>query len=57
MGWLDDEPLIPSLEVPEHKPVETGLLDKRGQPIRRHPNKIGFHCPRGNKNASPASHA
>lgn len=40
-------PLLPSLDVPEHNPVETGLLDKRGEPIRRYPNQVGFHRPKG----------
>lgn len=47
MSWEDriGEPLVPNLDVPDHKPVDTGLLDKRGEPIKRQPNPIGFHCP------------
>jgi hypothetical protein len=45
MAW--DDPLIPHIEVPDHKPVKTGILDKRGKPIRRPPNPMGFHTPKG----------
>lgn len=48
-NWWEDEPFRPSLEVPEHKPVDTGIVDKHGQPIKRPPNPIGFHCPKGRK--------
>jgi len=41
--WLDDErPLIPTIDVPEHEAVETGLLDEHGNAIMRAPNPIGF---------------
>jgi hypothetical protein len=43
--WSDPWPLLPSLEVPDHKPVRTGLLDRRGEPIERPPNPMGFHVP------------
>lgn len=42
----DWNPLLPSLDVPEHKPVDTGLVDRRGQPIVRQPPRVGFHIPR-----------
>jgi hypothetical protein len=47
MGWEDDigRPLIPPIDVPEHQPVNTGLVDRRGEPIRRPPNPLGFHRP------------
>lgn len=38
-GW---NPLVPSLEVADLVPVNTGLVDKRGDPIMRAPNPIGF---------------
>jgi hypothetical protein len=41
-----DDPMIPHLEVPDHKPRKTGLLDHRGKPIKRPPNPMGFHCPK-----------
>lgn len=45
MAWEDDigRPMIPYLEVPDHKVRKTGLLDHRGKPIKRPPNPIGFH--------------
>lgn len=38
----EDEPFRPALDVPEHEPVETGLLWEDGEPIMRAPNPIGF---------------
>jgi hypothetical protein len=43
--WMEDVPLIPDIEVPDHRPVKTGLLDSRGRTIRRYPNQMGFHRP------------
>lgn len=40
--WDDPYPLLPDLHVPEHRPVDTGLLDIRGNAIMRAPNLIGF---------------
>jgi hypothetical protein len=40
--WNDDCPLIPSLSVPDHKEVDTGILDPRGKPIFRAPREMGF---------------
>jgi hypothetical protein len=37
-----DDPLLPHIDVPEHKPVHTGLVDLRGDPIMRAPRPIGF---------------
>jgi hypothetical protein len=46
MSYFDDDPpLIPNLDVPDHKPKKTGILDKYGKPIKRPPNPIGFHHP------------
>jgi hypothetical protein len=42
----DWNPMLPALDVPEHKPVDTGLLNKRGQPIMRQPPRVGFHTPK-----------
>jgi hypothetical protein len=42
----DWNPMLPSLDVPEHKPKKTGLVDVRGKPIKRYPRPIGFHIPR-----------
>lgn len=39
-------PMLPNLEVPDHKPKKTGILDIRGKPIKRHPTPMGFHCPK-----------
>jgi hypothetical protein len=48
MNWRDDDPpLIPQLDVPDHEPKKTGLVDKYGKPIRRPPNPMGFHKPSG----------
>lgn len=42
-GWYDDDaPLLPSLNVDEHKPVKTGLLWPNGEPVMRMPRPIGF---------------
>lgn len=43
----DDEdwysrPLIVEPHVPEHRPVDTGLVDARGHTIWRAPNPMGF---------------
>jgi hypothetical protein len=45
-NWDDNVPMLPSLSVPEHEYVDTGLLDHRGDPILRAPNPMGFHHPR-----------
>lgn len=45
-SWDEPAPLLPSLEVPDHTPVKTGVLDKYGKQIERQPNPVGFHCPR-----------
>lgn len=37
-----DPPLIPHLEVSDHEPSFTGLLDANGDEIWRDPNPIGF---------------
>ena len=39
--WYFD-PLLPDLYVPEHQPVNTGLVDVRGAAIMRAPNPVGF---------------
>jgi hypothetical protein len=31
--WDDCYPLLPDIHVPEHRPIDTGLLDKRGDAI------------------------
>lgn len=36
------EPFRPSLDVPEHYAVDTGLIWETGEPIMRMPNPIGF---------------
>jgi hypothetical protein len=42
--WIDeDRPLLPSLDVPDHEAAFTGLVDRRGDPIMRGPNPMGFH--------------
>jgi hypothetical protein len=40
-AWYSD-PLLPSVDVPEHEPSFTGLLDSRGEEIWRAPNPMGF---------------
>ncbi len=41
--WHDnDAPLLPSIEVPEHETIDTGLLDVAGEKIWRAPNPLGF---------------
>lgn len=35
-------PLIIEPYVPDHRPVDTGLVDLNGTPIMRAPNPIGF---------------
>lgn len=37
-----DDPMIPAINVSDHQPVDTGLVDKHGDPIMRAPNPIGF---------------
>lgn len=39
-------PLLLDLTVSDHEPVDTGLVDQRGDPIMRGPETIGFHHPR-----------
>ena len=38
----DDTPLIPNIDVPEHEPSFTGLLDSKGDEIWRAPRPVGF---------------
>lgn len=38
----NDGPLLPEINVPEHKPIDTGFLDAQGNMILRHPRPIGF---------------
>lgn len=45
-AWDDDVPLLPDLDVPDHEPTDTGLINKNGDTIWRGPNEIGFHNPR-----------
>lgn len=40
--WDDDVPLIPHLDVPDHEPTFTGLLDDKGEEIWRAPRPVGF---------------
>ncbi len=40
--WLEDEPLLPNLDVDNRDPVDTRLLDRLGRKIYRLPNPIGF---------------
>jgi len=40
--WMDEHPLLPGLTVNDHEAVETGLVDRRGDPIMRGPNPMGF---------------
>lgn len=40
--WDEAYPLIPDIHVPDHGPVDTGILDKRGDAIMRAPNPMGF---------------
>ena len=40
--WLDENPMLPHLDVPEHEATDTGIVDKRGDPIMRAPRPIGF---------------
>jgi hypothetical protein len=41
--WYDTGPLLPAISAPELKPVDTGLLDRRGRKILRAPEPVGFH--------------
>lgn len=49
--WLYSGPLLPSLHVPDHHPVNTGLVDKNGSPIMRAPHPCGFHIPKPKERA------
>lgn len=40
------DPLLPSLSVSDHQPVNTGLVNHRGDPTTRAPETMGFHRPR-----------
>lgn len=40
--WSNDIPRPSSLDVPDHVPTDTGLLDKHGDTIWRGPNPMGF---------------
>ena len=44
--WIDEDgdamQVVDGVSVPEHHPVDTGLLDVRGDPIMRAPYPIGF---------------
>jgi hypothetical protein len=41
--WSEDrQSFLPDLDVPDHKPRDTGLLDQSGNPIMRGPRPIGF---------------
>lgn len=40
--WSDDIPRPSNLEVCDHEPTDTGLVDVDGYPIMRAPNPIGF---------------
>lgn len=40
-GWVT-YPLLADLHVPDHRPIDTGLIDVRGDAIMRAPNPIGF---------------
>jgi hypothetical protein len=44
--WGDAEPQRLSISVSDHQPVDTGLVDQRGDPIMRAPEPVGFHHPR-----------
>lgn len=35
-------PLLPSVCAPDFEATDTGLIDKRGDPIMRAPNPVGF---------------
>jgi hypothetical protein len=35
-------PLLPNLDVPDHTPIKTGVLDRFGKPIERQPRPIGW---------------
>ncbi len=47
-GWVEDETFspdpahVPSISVPEHEAVHTGLLWPDGSPVLRALNPIGF---------------
>lgn len=40
--WSDDIPRSSNIEVSDHEPTDTGLLDVHGSPIWRAPNPVGF---------------
>lgn len=39
------EPLLPGLSVDDNRPVDTGLVDRHGNPIMRLPEPMGFAVP------------
>jgi hypothetical protein len=41
-----DDPMLPQLQVSEHVPVDTGLVDKRGDRSCARRNAAGFTGPR-----------
>ena len=41
-AWQPYPLVLNDLRVSDHGPVETGLLDARGDPIMRAPNPMGF---------------
>ncbi len=49
MMWDDEDGIAPSftphLVVDDAEPVWTGLFDARGEPLYRHPERMGFHNP------------
>lgn len=45
--WWDMGPVLPSIQASDHQPVNTGLVDKHGNPIMRAPEPCGFHRARG----------
>lgn len=38
-----DPPMIPDICVSDHRPIDTGLVDQRGDRIMRMPEMVGFH--------------
>ena len=40
--WMEDSPMLPALNVPDTRPVDTGLLDVRGDRFMRIAPPIGF---------------
>jgi hypothetical protein len=43
--YWDRSPLINSLTVDDHRPINTGLVNHRGDRILRAPEPMGFHHP------------